>query len=312
MVRIYLQYSYGGFKTFLVEGKENEAVCQEVTASDTLGFPQDARYYFQYGGAKMVYRYLDDGSLDLAVRDIPSIHKDSDGRSIPCAVQFIGEKSDREWLDHLATSIATDISKFHEFFSHLFRVREGLRIDGLALREWLDGHNSPFVCNSPSPQINNIPHVKAGVILFVPLSRKFGTDETVTRNVASELHLPIKQMRFDNCVLSIDAFLDAQGEGTVATGASTVKREIGKEVAAATVDELKAEISQKEAEIAKLREQADANFQELKKVSQELSELQRANLVLTEQLAKNKKNLYIAAGTAAVLASYGLYSLISK
>lgn len=206
MIRVYLQYSYGGFKTFFVEGKEKEAVNMEVTNDTPYGFPQDAHCYFQYGGAKMVYRYLNNGALDLVVREIPSIHKDGDGRSIPCAVQFIGDEEDRQTLDYLAIDIVNDIEKFHDFFSMLFRVREGLRIDGDKLREWIDEHNVPFVCDTNVPQIKNTQIIKSDVILFVPLSSNFGIDDFVTNNVSSELNLPFAQMRRDNCIIKNSDF----------------------------------------------------------------------------------------------------------
>lgn len=208
MIRIYLQYSYGGFKTFFIEGKEKEAVNMEVTNDTPYDFPQDAHRYFQYGGAKMVYRYLNNGELDLVVREIPSIHKDGDYRSIPCAVQFIGDEEDRLALDYLATDIVNDIEKFHNFFSLLFRVRGGLRIDGDRLRKWIDEHSVPFICETNVQQIKNMQLIKSGVILFVPLSRNFGIDEFVTSNVSSELNLPYAQMKRDNCIIkSSDLFL---------------------------------------------------------------------------------------------------------
>lgn len=202
MIRIYLQYSYGGFKTFFIEGVESELVNKEVTNSETYGFPLDALCYFQYGGAKIIYRFLDNGNLDLAVREIPSIHKDGDGRDIPCAVQFIGDSSDRQALDYMAIDIADDICRFHDFFSNLFRVKDGLRIDGNKLRLWINKHNVPFVCETPIKQIRNIVNVKNGVILFVPMSKKFGIDDVVTKNVSNELNLPLEQMKKAGCVIS--------------------------------------------------------------------------------------------------------------
>lgn len=223
MIRIYLQYSYGGFKTFFIEGKENESVNMEVTNNKTFGFPADAHCYFQYGGAKMIYRYLGDGSLDLVVREIPSIHKDGDGRDIPCAVQFIGDKSDRQVLNHMAIDIANNICRFHIFFSSLFRVKEGLRIDGDKLRFWIDTHNVPFVCETPVRQIKNIVNVENGVIFFVPMSKKFGIDDMVTRNVSNELKLPLTQMRKAECVIPSSELSAAQGKSKITTGAISVE-----------------------------------------------------------------------------------------
>ncbi len=221
MVRIYLQYSYGGFKTFFIEGKENELVNKEVTNNETFGFPADAHRYFQYGGAKMIYRYMDDGCLDLVVREIPSIHKDGDGRDIPCAVQFVGDNSDRQILDYMAIDIADNIFGFHDFFSNLFRVKDGLRIDGDKLSLWINKHNVPFVCETPIRQIENIVKVEKGVMFFVPTSKKFGTDDMVTKNVSDELNLPLAQMRKAGCVISGSELTAAQGKSKVTTGTAS-------------------------------------------------------------------------------------------
>ena len=68
MIKVYCQYSYGGFKTFYIEGLENEPMEKEVIDDTVYDFPEDAYCYFQYGGAKMVYRQLKDGRYDLVVR----------------------------------------------------------------------------------------------------------------------------------------------------------------------------------------------------------------------------------------------------
>ena len=117
MIKVYCQYSYGGFKTFYIEGLENEPMEKEVIDDTVYDFPEDAYCYFQYGGAKMVYRQLKDGRYDLVVREIPSLNTDGDGRQIPCAVQFVGDAEDKQTLDHLAQDIAYDMFSFENFFA---------------------------------------------------------------------------------------------------------------------------------------------------------------------------------------------------
>lgn len=332
MINIYIQYSHGGFKTFFIEGKEKELVNAEVTNSSLYDFPQDAHCYFQYGGTKIIYRYLKDGRLDLVVREIPSIHKDGDGRSIPCAVQFIGEAEDRQTLDHIATDIVNDINKFHEFFSMLFRIREGLRIDGNKLRTWINEHNVPFVCETTVPQIKNIANIKSGVILFVPLSNNFGVDDFVTKNVTSELNLPYTKMQEDDCVITNAKFAIIQGKSTLIAGIASDKKHkidsVEKHKVESTdvrttaipensisdeetIDALKKKLEDKEKEIQSLKEKAENTFNKLTKVINELNSEKKERAEQYEALLVNKKYLNIALGIIALFIIYIIYSLIT-
>lgn len=211
MVKVYCQYSYGGFKTFFIEGNQNEELNHEVTLDNDYGFPKEAHRYFQYGGAKVVYRYLTDGIILLAIREIPGIHVDGDGRSIPCAVQFIGEKADRTLMDYLALDILNNVKAFEDFFSKLFRVRQGLRIAGDKLVEYINNHNTEIVYDTDVPQLKNIPQIESGVILFVHLSNNFGVDERVTRNVCGELGFDMGELKSKDCCMSNVTLSKIQG-----------------------------------------------------------------------------------------------------
>lgn len=201
MIKVYCQYSYGGFKTFYIEGLENEPLEKEVIDDTVYDFPDDAYCYFQYGGAKMVYRQLKDGRYDLVVREIPSLNTDGDGRQIPCAVQFVGDAEDKQTLDHLAQDIAHDMLSFENFFAYLFRIRKGLCIDGKILYEFIEKHSNEGDNITEIPQLQNVSSIKNGVMLFVPLSEKFGVDKFVTENVCNELGLNYKELKHANCVI---------------------------------------------------------------------------------------------------------------
>lgn len=174
---------------------------KEVIDDTVYDFPEDAYCYFQYGGAKMVYRQLKDGRYDLVVREIPSLNTDGDGRQIPCAVQFVGDAEDKQTLDHLAQDIAHDMLSFENFFAYLFRIRKGLRIDGKKLYEFIEKHSIEGDNITEIPQLQNVSSLKNGVMLFVPLSEKFGVDKFVTENVCNELGLNYKELKHANCVI---------------------------------------------------------------------------------------------------------------
>lgn len=240
MIKVYCQYSYGGFKTFYVEGQDNELMDKEVLNEQVYDFPSDAYCYFQYGGAKMVYRSLNDGRLDLVVREIPSLNTDGDGRKIPCAVQFVGDKDDKALLDNVALGIACDLNGFEEFFSHLFRIRQGLRIDGKRLYEFLEEKGKKDF-STEVPQLMHIPAILEGVMLFVPLSENFGKDRLVTERVCQELKLDEKELKLHQCVLQLKALLEVQP--TV-----VVDIEAGKAIESKVMDDVKDKLQQVEKE----------------------------------------------------------------
>jgi len=215
MIRIYCQYSYGGFKTFHIQGKENEEVCCEVTSDNSYNFPNDAWIYFQYGGSKIIYRYLNNNRIALIIREIPCTHRDGDGRKIPCAVQFIGDIEDRKTLDYIALDIANDILKFEEFFSNLFYIQQGLYIDGQKLINYINDRNVNFKIETKISQLQNIIHIQSGIILFIHLSNNFGIDDFVTQKVCKELNLNIKELKSKKCTIPLSELLKLQGKTTI-------------------------------------------------------------------------------------------------
>lgn len=196
MIKIYCQYSYGGFKNFYIEGVENELVENEVYDDEKYGFPDDAQRYFQYGGVKILYRSLGGGKLDLLVKEISSLHTDGSGRAIPCAVQFIGDSTDRKTLDNMAVYITNNLDDFSKFFAGLFYVQEGLRIKGNELRNFIGSFDKEIEITDTMPSaLKNVATKPQGVFLFVPTSTKFNVDRIVTENVCKDLNINANDVR---------------------------------------------------------------------------------------------------------------------
>lgn len=211
MIKTFCQYSYGGFKTFFIKGVNNEELNyqSEVTLENSHDFPNDAHVFFQFGGSKIVYRRLNNNFITLVVRDIPCNMTDGIGRPISCAIQFIGEQEDRATLDNLTLIISNDIAGFSKFFADLFYVRQGLRIEGNKLREFINKWNIPINYEGRTHHIlQSIPQLKGNVFLFVPLSPNFGRDSYVTRTVCNELNL--KYGELNNVVLPLSQLMELQ------------------------------------------------------------------------------------------------------
>ncbi len=189
MIKYYCQYSYGGFKTFHIEGVANEPLTQKVTTDFNYGFPKQAELYFNRGSLKLLYRYLDDDILSLVVKEIPSNGHDTDGRPISCAVQFIGDSSDREVMDRLTIKIANDIKSFESSFANMFDLRGGLHFDGDKLDAFVKDCQSKCTYYGKSDLLNVLDQ-KGGTLLFVPYSDNFGRDNKVTSKILDELQLP--------------------------------------------------------------------------------------------------------------------------
>lgn len=189
MIRFFCQYSYGGFKTFFVEGIAHEELTRVVNSENNYGFPPLADLYFNQGGAKILYRYLDKNTLTLLIREIPGHGLDTDNRPITCAIQFIGDTEDRETMDRLTISIANNLQKFENDFADMFDLRGGLHIDGDKLAAIVEHCKVPCDYEGGS-KLLRVCGRKGSMLLFVPMSENFGTDEKVTSKVITELQLP--------------------------------------------------------------------------------------------------------------------------
>lgn len=189
MITIYCQYSYGGFKIYKINGIKDEILTQEVTAQNNYGFPVSADTYFSHGGAKIIYRVLPENKLMFAVREIQGPIRDEFGRGIPCAVQFIGDMSDRDTLDDLVINVCNQIKDFEQQFAGLFDFRKGLGFDGAALQRLIDSCQSGVNFHGKSPLLA-VRNRKTSVMLFVPASSSFKSDRFVQNNVMKELALP--------------------------------------------------------------------------------------------------------------------------
>jgi len=189
MIRYYCQYSYGGFKTFRIKGEAHEALTQEVKAENSYGFPKSADLYFNQGGAKILYRYLDNNTITLIIREIPGPGLDTDNRQINCAVQFVGDASDRKQLDRLAIKLLNNLKKFEADFADMFDMRGGLFFEGDKLDAIVKACEAEYQYEGES-RLLQIQNRTGTVLLFVPFSANFGTDPKVTTKILSELQLP--------------------------------------------------------------------------------------------------------------------------
>ena len=194
MISLFCQYSYGGFKTFRINGETHEELTQEVTAENTYGFPKLADLYFNQGGAKVLYRYLDSDTISLIIREIPGPGLDTDNRQINCAVQFIGDASDRKQLDRLAIRLLNNLKKFEAEFADMFDMRGGLFFDGDRLLDIVK--ECEFECRyEGESSLLQIQDREGIVLLFVPFSLNFAVNPRVTEKILSELQLPEEASR---------------------------------------------------------------------------------------------------------------------
>ena len=299
MIRYYCQYSYGGFKTFRIKGEQHEALTQEVTAEQKFEFPNLADLYFNHGGAKLLYRYLDDNTLALIIREIPGPGRDTDNRQINCAVQFIGDASDRTAMDRLCIKIANDISYFESSFADMFDMRGGLFFEGDKLASLVAECQEECSYDGDS-KLLQVRGRKGTILLFVPFSERFGYDEKTTEKVISELRLsaeatepdrllPIRELKKIQNFIEIKPLPikdDAPVESdSVDTGDIP------------TVDELKEKLEAKEKELAqkteecsRLRATAIESTRNLDNVRAEYDEWRQ----------KGKLLLYIGGGIVGV------------
>lgn len=193
MIKYYCQYSYGGYKTYRIKGEANELLTQIVTTEENQELPELANLYFNRNGIKILYRYLDDNTISLIVKEIPGTNLDTDNRPISCAVQFIGDAGDRGILDRLTIYIANNITQFEKDFANMFDLRGGLHFYGDKLDAIVKQCEKQCDYEGNSSLLD-IRKRQGVVLLFVPFSDNFGNDrdKKVTDKTLSELLLPLE------------------------------------------------------------------------------------------------------------------------
>lgn len=190
MIRVYTQYSYGGYKIFPIECKAKELLDSNVKSNNLYGFPLECDVFFSYGGVKLIYKEISDHQYALVIKEIPSAHKDSSGRHIPCAVLFVGQSDEKCLMDKLAVRITANICEFESFFQSLFYDRGDLFVHGDQLFNFIvESNNISFEKSSLNKVLNGISFETNPVKLFVPLSPYFGVDDLVTKRTLDELNL---------------------------------------------------------------------------------------------------------------------------
>lgn len=198
-MRIFCQYSYNGFATFRInEGKRVKLI--KVTPSDSKdGLPTLADLYFNYGGVKLLYRYLNRETLALIICGIPSPEVDTFDRPINCAVQFIGNATERYLLDSLAKRITENLDDFESNFSDMFDLVGGLYFESDKLFSFIyDSKN--YQGKMTHPALSKLENRQGEVLLFVPVSDNFGIDPVSTSKTLKELQLPREAAAADRCI----------------------------------------------------------------------------------------------------------------
>lgn len=258
MIRFYCQYSYGGFKTFRINGESHEELTQMVTAENSFGFPPLADLYFNQGGAKILYRFLDGQTLSLVVKEIPGHGLDTDNRPISCAVQFIGDAEDRNVMDRLTIHIANNLEKFEKAFADMFDLRGGLHFEGDQLVDIVRACDPE--CNyEGDSRLLLIREQKGTVLLFVPFSDNFGRDEKVTAKTLAELQLP-DEAREEDKVIRLSELMKMQ---YLLKPVAVREKKEDKPENGEDIDKLKSELEELKAENAHLRNTAAAANKEL-------------------------------------------------
>lgn len=188
-MRIFCQYSYGGFRTYRINGEEYEALDdKEVTSENNADFPSLADLYFNRGDCKLIYRKLNDSELALVVRDIPGPQKDSEGRALNTAIQFIAGNDEKRTLDNLCLSIIKDIDTFGNIFASGFSLRGGLHYKGIKLMDFIKKASDSHYTALPETLVDFYSR-KDNVLLFVSPNKYFGTDKDYTAKVIDRLKL---------------------------------------------------------------------------------------------------------------------------
>ena len=121
-MRIYVQYSYGGYSIYYADNSSEEILNKEVTTDNDYNFPNYCYSFFQNAGCKIAYWKMPNEEYDLVVNGIVCKEKPD----LRCSVQFLGETDDKITLDNLTNRVLNELDGFSNFFASLFEKRDGL------------------------------------------------------------------------------------------------------------------------------------------------------------------------------------------
>lgn len=138
-MKYYCLFHTSGFRTYRIHGEENEALSEEKKVTDDCPqeYPSAAEPYMNKPGAGFLFQYINENTITLVVNEIDSIKQDTAGNPIKCAFQVIANADEKEQVGKLAAKIKNDLG-FNEFYSDLFSMRGGLRIEGSKLMDYVE------------------------------------------------------------------------------------------------------------------------------------------------------------------------------
>jgi len=137
-MRYYCQFHHGGFRTYYIEGLKNESLKNIISAENRYELPPKTEADLNNNSMRLVYRQVDDNTLSLVVRCIPSIETDTTGKAIDSAIMFVGNLDERKQFESLVAYCKLKSNDFDEKIKSLFSLRGGLSIDGSLFMEFLE------------------------------------------------------------------------------------------------------------------------------------------------------------------------------
>lgn len=268
MIKTYILYSYGmvGYRTYLVKGEEKEAMNKEIPDAE---MPRGSVIFFgKQGYAKMVLRHIADGQMTLFIEQVPSPHKDPLGRNIPCNIQFIGNaEEDGDTLKHLAIRIASNLTEFGEFFQTLISDRGGLHIAGDELKQYILDSGGYEIKNSKIAESILNSTKQSGVIFLSTYGKSFNVANTAARQVMEQLNFTREEIK-GAVIIPADELskqLKSQDELKSELSEGKINDEKNK-----IIDDLNANIKQKDEEINRYRIENKKLINENEKLTQQI------------------------------------------
>lgn len=200
MIKVFCQYSIGGFGVYEVDEKTQGKFSHAITNDNMRGYPREAIRFFSISGYKLAY-YEVNQLLIITLKNIPGLGKNSDGSPIPYSIQFVGDlSSDKSSMDRLCMWIASDIIRAQDSFHSILTKEDGIGIDTGMLDNILKEAETKS-CQY-NELIEKIPRVRSKLKLLVTYSFTKGENgnEFVARPLTDALHLSYESDKDAICI----------------------------------------------------------------------------------------------------------------
>lgn len=200
MIKVFCQYSIGGFGVYEVDEKTQGKFSHAITNDNMRGYPREAIKFFSISGYKLAYYEVNRLRI-ITIKNILGLGKNSDGSPIPYSIQFVGDlPSDKSSMDRLCVWMASDINRAQDSLHNILTNENGIGVNISKLNQVInDALNSPIPHDELMEKIHSVKSKLKLLITYGFTTGENGNDY-IARPLADALQLSYEKDKDAVCM----------------------------------------------------------------------------------------------------------------